>query len=155
MMDGMTMRLRILLHLLFPLLLLLAGCAESRPEKTVMDPLWPEKGAPDILHALGEDIAAFQSATGRMPDSLAVLDQSGIATGGPYAKQAFAYHPAGIGVLREGWRVVAADDRVRTQSKVWCVIRPPVRMSNAPSLRVVEVPLVELREAARAASGVR
>ena len=57
-MDGMYLRLRFLLHLILPLLLF-AGCAEPRHERTAMDPLWPEKGAPDILQALAEDLAAY------------------------------------------------------------------------------------------------
>lgn len=136
--------------------LLLVGCAEEREAaKGPLDPPWSEKDAPDILHALAEDLSAFQGTTGRMPDSLALLDQSGFASGGPYATHAFAYHPSGIGVLRDGWRVVVADDRVRSEHQVWCVVRPPVRLSNAPLFRVVQVPMVEMRSAAAAASGVR
>lgn len=152
--PGRNLRLLISAAVLVAVLLF-AGCGEERTEKGPMDPPWSEKGAPDVLHALAEDLAAYQSATSRMPDSLALLDQSGLATGGPYARNAFAFHPAGIGVLREGWRVVVADDRVRTENKVWCVVRPPVRMSNGPTLRVVAVPMAELRAAAAAASGVR
>ncbi len=148
-----TMRTQLLLVLLVPLLLF-AGCASER-EKGPMDPLWPEKGAPDILMALADDLVAYQSAVGRFPDTLATLDVSGMRTGGPYASHAFAYHPAGIGVLKEGWRVMVVDDRMRTENKVWCVVRPPVRLSSAPAMRVVQVPMGELRAAAAAASGIR
>jgi hypothetical protein len=81
------------------------------------------------------------------------LDRSGLITGGPYADKGYAYHPSGIGVLRDGWRVVAADDRVREVDRVWCVVRPPVRVTGTPGLRVVLVPMPELRQAASAAGG--
>lgn len=134
-------------------LLVFAGCvAESRPRATLESP-WPETRAPAELRALADDLGAVQAATGRLPATLAQLDGSGIATGGPYANARYAYHPTAIGVLRDGWRVLAADDRVRDPDHVWCVVRPPVRTGGSPPLRVVLVPMIELREAAAAAGG--
>lgn len=132
----------------------LTGCIteNARSGEAVVSP-WPEEGAPDELRALAEDLAACQATAGRMPDSLTVLDRSGVATGGPYASHGYAYHPAGIGILHDGWRVVAADDRIRSAKRVWCVVRPPVRVSGSPVMRVVLVPMIELREAAAAAGG--
>lgn len=134
--------------------LLLAGCiAEERPRAAALESPWPEAGAPAELRALADDLGACQAATGRLPDALAKLDGSGLATGGPYADSGYAYHPTAIGVLRDGWRVLVADDRVRTRDHVWCIVRPPVRTSGSPPLRLVLVPMLELREAAAAAGG--
>lgn len=134
--------------------LLLAGCiSESRQPRAALESPWPEQGAPNVLRQLADDLGACQAATGRLPATLAQLDHSGIAIGGSYATAAYAYHPTAIGVLRDGWRVVAADDRVRKADQVWCVVRPPVRVNGTPSLRVVLVPMIELREAAAAAGG--
>ncbi len=133
-------------------LLLVAGCGSSRSSSAKALP-WPESGSPRILDALAEDLQAFQVAVGHSPRDLVELDQSHLGTGGPYGKYTFAYHPNGLGVLREGWRVVVADDRVRDAGRVWCIVSAPVRVTGAPSLRVVLVPLVELREAAAAAGG--
>lgn len=132
-----------------------AGCVtEGRAQRpTVLPEEWSEADAPDALRLLADDLGACQAATGRLPATLAQLDRSGLASGGPYAALAYAYHPSGIGVLRDGWRVLAADDRVRAPDQVWCVLRAPVRLSGAPALRVVRIPVIELREAAAAAGG--
>ena len=138
-------------------LLPLAGCIDESRDggpKTQVSP-WPEQGAPDAMTVLADDLAACQAATGRLPAALAQLDRSGVATGGPYAALTYVYHPTGIGVLRDGWRVLVADDRVRKPDHVWCIVRPPVRVNGSPSLRVVLIPMIELREAAAAAGGGR
>ncbi len=132
--------------------LLMAGCGGSSRSSAKSLP-WPESGSPRVLDALAEDLQAFQVAVGHSPRDLVELDQSHLGTGGPYGKYTFAYHPNGLGVLREGWRVMVADDRVRDAGRVWCIVSSPVRVSGTPSLRVVLVPLVELREAAAAAGG--
>jgi len=136
-------------------LLLAAGCIDESRQRTgaTLPSPWPEAGAPVELLALSDDLGACQAATGKLPLQLAQLDGSGVATGGPYAAATYAYHPTGIGVLRDGWRVLAADDRVRTAEQVWCIVRPPVRVNGTPALRVVLVPVIELREAAAAAGG--
>lgn len=142
------------LVLVFACLLLLSACiTENQRPKTELESPWPEAGAPVTLRALADDLGACQAATGRLPATLAQLDGSGVATGGPYAGSAYAYHPTAIGVLRDGWRVLVADDRVRKTDHVWCIVRPPVRVNGSPSLRVVLIPMIELREAAAAAGG--
>lgn len=134
--------------------LLLAGCiTEQRAARIELESPWPENGAPLELRALADDLGACQAATGRLPATLAQLDGSGVATGGPYAGSSYAYHPTAIGVLRDGWRVLVADDRMRSKDQVWCIVRPPVRSGGSPPLRVVVVPMIELREAAAAAGG--
>ena len=138
--------------------LAIGGCVTENSRGGTREPvpaLWPEAGAPDALLSLADDLAACQAATGRLPDSLDRLDHAGLASGGPYAGRAYAYHPTSIGVLREGWHVLVADDRVREADKVWCVVRPPIRLSGTPALRVVLVPVIELREAAASAGGGR
>lgn len=139
--------------LLAALLLQCACVTESRQAKVDLESPWPEAGAPVALRALADDLGACQAATGRLPATLAQLDGSGVATGGPYATSTYAYHPTAIGVLRDGWRVLAADDRVRSKDHVWCIVRPPVRTSGSPPMRIVLVPMIELREAASAAGG--
>ena len=152
----MTMRLpswTLTLSFLF-LFLFLLSCGDQRStKKDVQKPPWPETGAPDELVALAEDLLAYQTSLGRLPNDLKILDRSGLITGGPYAIKSFVYHPAGIGVLRDGWRVMAADDRVRNPDRLWCVVRPPVRVSGSPPLRVVNIPIDELNTAAAAAGG--
>ena len=129
--------------------LLLHGCGDEREGARIGPQApWPEAGAPDVLHALADDLIAYQRVNRRMPTDLASLDSSGLATAGPYATRGYAYHPTGIGILREGWRVTVADDRVREAGKVWCVLRPPARVNGSPGLRVALVPVVELSEAA-------
>lgn len=150
------MTLRSVIAVFAPLLLsiLLGGCGDERDEahNRAQAP-WPEEGAPDALRALADDLLAYQRVNRRMPTALADLDSSGVSTGGPYAAKGYAYHASGIGVLRDGWRVVAADDRVREQDRVWCVLRPAVRINGLPGLRVALVPITELRQAASAAGG--
>jgi hypothetical protein len=133
-------------------ILLCAGCGdEARPAGQAS--LWTEAGAPDDLLTLLDDLQAYQTTTGHLPSDLTQLDLTRLATGGPYAQRGYAYRPAGIGVLREGWRVIAADDRRRDPQRVWCLVRPPARLTGQPSMRAVLVPLGELREAAVAAGG--
>lgn len=133
---------------------LLSGCiAENQARSTPLQSPWPESGAPEALRVLADDLGACQAATGRLPAGLAQLDSSGIASGGPYGGSGYAYHPTAIGILRDGWRVVVADDRLRTKDQVWCIVRPPVRSGGSPPLRVVLVPMIELRDAAAAAGG--
>ncbi len=132
--------------------LLLGGCATeggARP-KPVHIP-WPEAGAPARLQGLTSDLMAFQGASGHLPQTLAQLDRAGISTAGPYAVAGFAYHPAGLGVLEEDWRVLAVDDREAGGGKVWCVVVAPARRDDAPGLRTVLVSLRDLRAAAVAA----
>jgi hypothetical protein len=134
--------------------LLLIGCGEDRAVKEdPQKPPWPEMGAPDDLHALSEDLLAYQNALKRLPNDLALLDRSGLISGGPYATKGYAYHPTGIGVLRDGWRVMVADNHFRQVDRLWCIVRPPVRVSGRPGLRIVQIPLDELRAAAATAGG--
>ena len=134
--------------------LLSIGCGDQRTTKEdPQKPPWPEAGAPDALHALAEDLLAYQGTLGRLPNDLALLDRSGLISGGPYAKKGYAYHPTGIGVLKDGWRVMLADDHLRQPDRLWCIVRPPVRVSGRPGLRVVQIPLDELRASAATAGG--
>ncbi|MCK6491378.1 MAG: hypothetical protein L6R48_24270 [Planctomycetes bacterium] len=136
--------------------LLLAACGEdARKDRAALACPWPTHDAPPALAALADDLAAYQSALGHPPADLSQLDRSGLVTAGPHAGFAYAYHPAGIGMLRDGWRVVAVDDRRREQARFWCVLRPPVRVSGSPALVAALVSKAELREAAGAAGGFR
>ncbi|MGH3584598.1 MAG: hypothetical protein ACRDUB_23625, partial [Mycobacterium sp.] len=93
----------------------LAGCAteDKRPPPPVEAKAtpWPEAGAPNIIANLALDLTNFQATAGRLPDSLARLDQLG--SGADYAGHAFAYHPAGLGLLAGGWSVIVVDDQLR------------------------------------------
>ncbi len=142
------------LALILPLLVLLAGCGGQRDaDQDPQLPPWPEEGAPEQLQVLAEDLLSYQGTLGRLPNDLAMLDRSGLTAGGPYATHKYAYHPAAIGVLKDGWRVVLADDQLRQSDRLWCIVRPPVRVSGLPGLRVVHVPLDELRLAGARAGG--
>jgi hypothetical protein len=140
---------------LFLLIFFIVGCGDDRGAKKEdpQRPPWPEEGAPAALHDLAEDMLAYQGTLGRLPNDLAMLDRSGLVSGGPYAKIGYAYHVTGIGVLKDGWRVMVADDRLRQADRLWCIVRPPVRVSGLPGLRVVQIPLDELRAAAATAGG--
>ncbi len=130
------------------------SCGDQRStKKDVQIPPWPETDAPNDLLSMAEDLLAYQTSMGRMPNDLKILDRSGLSTAGPYGAKAYVYHPAGIGVLRDGWRVMAADDRIRNPDRLWCVVRPPVRVIGLPALRVVNVPIDELSAAAASAGG--
>ena len=137
------------------LIFFILGCGDDRATKKEdpQRPPWPEEGAPAALHDLAEDMLAYQGTLGRLPNDLAMLDRSGLISGGPYAKIGYAYHPTGIGVLKEGWRVMVADDRLRQADRLWCIVRPPVRVTGLPGLRIVQIPLDELRAAAASAGG--
>lgn len=128
--------------------LLLGGCATeggARPKPVVVP--WPEAGAPSRLLGLSGDLMAFQGASGHLPMTLAQLDRAGLSTAGPYATTGIAYHPAGLGVLTDDWRVLAVDDR-EIGEKVWCVVVAPARRNDAPGVRTVLVPMRDLRAAA-------
>jgi hypothetical protein len=143
-----------LLALVMFLALVFTGCGDNRVTKEdPQKPPWPEENAPDELHALAEDLLAYQGALKRLPNDLALLDRSGLISGGPYATRGYAYHPTGIGVLKEGWRVLVADSSLRQPDRLWCVVRPPVRITGRPGLRVVQIPMDELRAAAATAGG--
>jgi hypothetical protein len=146
---------RLVIALVVLLGFLLAGCGEQQriTKADTQKPPWPEEGAPDALHALAEDLLAYQAALKRMPNDLVVLDRSGLISGGPYADKGYAYHPTGIGVLKDGWRVMVADSQLRQPDRLWCVVRPPVRISGLPGLRVAQIPMDELRAAAATAGG--
>lgn len=116
---------------------------------------WQQTGAPPEMEALAEDLMAFQAVTKNLPQTLKQLDQARLGTGGPYATRAFAYHPAGIGILREGWCVLAVNDRILPQEEgyVWAVLRAPVHIQGTPTLQVGKVSLAELKQAAEMAKG--
>jgi hypothetical protein len=153
-MSGFVRPNLVIAVLLAAVAFLLGGCGDDRANKEdPLKPPWPEQGAPDDMHALAEDLLAYQGALGRLPNDLALLDRSGLISGGPYATKHYAYHPTGIGVLRDGWRVMVADDQLRQPDRLWCVVRPPVRVTGRPGLRVVQIPLDELRAAAATAGG--
>ena len=137
------------------LIFFVLGCGDDRAAKKEdpQRPPWPEEGAPAALHDLAEDMLTYQGTLGRLPNDLAMLDRSGLISGGPYAKIGYAYHPTGIGVLKDGWRVMVADDRLRQADRLWCIVRPPVRVTGLPGLRIVQIPLDELRAAAASAGG--
>lgn len=133
--------------------LLAGGCVSedkaARPAR--LECPWPEAGAPLELCRLADDLESFTLLAGRLPDTLAQLDQSGIGGDRQWSKRAFAYHPAGIGGLRDGWKVQLADDRRRDAKGVWCLLKAPVRVSGQANLRVALVSLAELQESARRA----
>ena len=138
-------------------LLPLVGCVtvdREQPVEALPSP-WPEQDAPTALTTLAEDLQAFQATIGHLPENLAQLDRSGIATSGASTSLGYVYHPSGIGILRDSWRLILADDRMRQAGKVWCIVRPPVVLRGSPALRVVEISMAELREAAAAAGGLR
>ncbi len=144
----------LLIALVLLITLLSTGCGEQRTTREdPQKPPWPEQGAPDELHALADDLLAYQNALKRLPNDLALLDRSGLISGGPYGDKGYAYHPTGIGVLKEGWRVLVADSKLRQPDRLWCIVRPPVRIAGRPGLRVVQIPMDELRAAAAAAGG--
>jgi hypothetical protein len=153
-MISMRMPANMMLGVIGILCLSFLSCGDQRStKKDVQIPPWPELDAPNDLLSMAEDLLAYQSSMGRMPNDLNILDRSGLSTAGPYAAKAYVYHPAGIGVLRDGWRVMAADDRIRNPDRLWCVVRPPVRVIGLPPLRVVNVPIDELSAAAASAGG--
>jgi hypothetical protein len=140
-----VIRPRLLLLLLA--VVVLTACGRD----TANDPLpppWPEENAPERLRLLADDLQLYLAETGKMPTTLTVMDDVHLSAGGPYAKARFAYHASGIAFLRDGWRLVAVDDRRNAPGKIWCVVRPPVRVANAPRFRVVLITLAELRETA-------
>jgi hypothetical protein len=131
-------------------LLTLVACSSSRPDlsKDPIPPPWPEAGAPQRLLILAEDLQTYLAETGRLPTTLTVMDDVHLAKGGPYADLGYVYHPAGIAFLRDGWRLIAVDDRRAEAGKVWCVVRPAVRVASSPRFRIVLVTVAELRESA-------
>ena len=134
-------------HLLLLLTFLaLAACADRDAANAPLASPWSEDGAPARLQHLAHDLEIYLGETGRMPATLATMDALHLSTGGPYTTNRYAYHGAGIALLRDGWRVVAIDDRRAEPGRVWCVIRPAVRVARAPRFRVVLVTIAELRE---------
>jgi hypothetical protein len=74
----------------------LSGCVSDERPSAARDPIpapWPTADAPDALRSLSDDLLAYQVAAGRMPDTLAQLDRSGMATAGPYGATGYAYSP--------------------------------------------------------------
>ncbi len=116
---------------------------------------WQQTGAPPDMEALAEDLMTFQAVTKNLPQTLKQLDQARLGTGGPYATRAYAYHPAGVGILREGWCVLAVNDRIlpKEDGYVWTVLRAPVHIQGTPTLQVGKVSLAELKQAAQMAKG--
>ena len=138
--------LRPQLVLLFLITLLLTACGGRDTAQDPLPPPWPETGAPERLRVLAEDLQTYLAETGKMPTTLALMDEVHLSVGGPYQQVRYAYHPAGIAFLRDGWRLIIADDRRAEPGKIWCLVRPPVRVANAPRFRVVLVTVAELRE---------
>ncbi len=129
--------------------LVLAACSSGRDQnQDPVPPPWPEAGAPQRLKVLAEDLQTYLSETGKLPTNLTVMDEVHLSAGGPYTGIDYVYHPAGIAFLRDGWRLIAVDDRRAEAGKVWCLVRPAVRVASAPRFRVVLVTLAELRESA-------
>lgn len=117
---------------------------------------WPQDNPPADMEALAEDLMAFQGTTGSLPLTLKQLDQAHLGTAGiQYGARGYAYHPQGIGILRDGWCVLAVNDRIRPKEEghVWAVVRPPVRVRGTPALQPAKVPLAELEKAAQMAEG--
>lgn len=117
---------------------------------------WPQAGAPADMESLAEDLMAFQGMTGSLPTTLKQLDQAHVGTAGiAYASRGYAYHPIGIGLLRDGWCVLAVSDRIRPKEEgfAWSIVRPPVHIRGTPTLQVAKVALAELEQAARMAGG--
>ena len=130
-------------------ILLVVGCSSGRDtNKDPIPPPWPEAGAPERLMILAEDLQVYLAETGRLPSKLTIMDDVHLAVGGPYDQTRFNYHPAGLAFLRDGWRLIAIDDRRAEPGKVWCLVRPAVRVMSAPRFRVVLISVAELRESA-------
>ncbi len=128
------------------------GGQDRKPELKVP---WPQVGAPAEFESMAEDLMAFQAVTGSLPLNLGQLDRAHLGSGGPYATHAYAYHPSGIGILRDGWCVLAVNDRIlpKEEGFLWTVLRPPVHVQGTPTLRVAKVALAELKQAAEMAKG--
>jgi len=135
-------------------LLTLPGCVtmDDAPHSHVAEVPWPQDGAPSNMTLMAEDLMTFQAATNALPLNLAQLDRSHLGSAKePYAARGYLYQPSGLGVLREGWRVLAVNDRVLVgqDGHLWAVLVTPVRLHGAPTLQVAKVSLTELEEAGK------
>lgn len=103
--------------------------------------------APRALHALAGHLLRYRAEHHRLPPTLAALPAEAVER-----LEAYAYHPAGLGMLPGDRRLVLVDSAVRIEDHLWCVVEPAASPGGARELRVMLVPLDVLEAVASSES---
>lgn len=145
-------------------LLILTCCLSSGciSETSTVDPPTPirdNKGLPQQVLAVPQELqdicgqllrhhAKYQS----LPDSIGDLqEQLTCGTGQTSALGDYAYHPKGLGLLRDGRVVLLADSTIRIEGHLWCIVRDPNDSPRSMQLNVTPIAITELEAAAKRA----
>jgi hypothetical protein len=136
--------------------LLTACVTESR---RVDEPAQPRDGqglpqqvlrVPQQMQDLSGDLLRYHAKYKSLPETIDVLVDTRIMSMQRFAELPdYAYHPQGLGTLRDGRQVILVDAEVRIEGHAWCIVREPTNQPRTIQLNVTPIALTELEAAAR------
>ena len=138
--------------------LLTACVTETNKVDTSAQPR-DNKGVPQqVLHVpqqmqdLSGELLRYHAKYHELPATLEVLMDQEFITPQQYADLPdYAYHPLGLGTLRDGRTVILVDSQIRIEGHVWCIVREPSGAPRSIQLNVTPIALGELEAAAKRA----
>lgn len=104
---------------------------------------------PQMMQDVSGDLLRYHARHNILPASLETLMEEKIMTPQRFAElPEYAYHPRGLGEMRDGRVVVLVDSEVRIEGHAWCIVREPSGAPRSIQLNVTPIALSELEAAA-------
>ena len=143
-----------LLQLCLLLCMLSACVTETKP---VQDPPRNDDGTllavlaiPQQMQDVSGDLLRYHAKYRALPAALQTLVDDQVISAERFVELPdYAYHPRGLGKLRDGRVVILVDAVVRIEGHAWCIVREPTNAPRSIQLNVTPVSLQELEAAAR------
>ncbi|MFN3167814.1 MAG: hypothetical protein ACE37H_12195 [Phycisphaeraceae bacterium] len=107
---------------------------------------------PQQMQDLAGELLRYHAGHNTLPATLEVLLDERLLSPQQFADLPdYAYHPLGLGQLRDGRAVILVDSEVRIEGHAWCIVREPSGAPRSIQLNVTPIALSELEAAARQA----
>jgi hypothetical protein len=107
---------------------------------------------PQQMQDLAGELLRYHAKYNKLPTTLEVLLEERMLTAQQFADLPdYAYHPLGLGELRDGRVVVLVDSEIRIEGHAWCIVREPSGAPRSIQMNVTPIALSELEAAARRA----
>ncbi len=146
------------LSLLCLLLCLLTGCVTETRKADAAQGRGPNGlpqqvlRVPQLMQDVSGDLLRYHAQYRALPAELEVLVAERIMPAERFAELPdYAYHPDGLGTLRDGRVVILVDAEIRIEGHAWCIVREPNDRPRTIQLNVTPIALSELEAAARRA----
>ena len=136
---------------------LIAGCVTETSK--VDQPVQPRDAngglpqqvlrVPQQMQDLSGELLRYHAKHRILPATIETLVEERILSPQDYADLPdYAYHPKGLGKLRDGRTIILVDSEIRIEGHAWCIVREPSGAPQSILLNVTPIALSELEAAA-------